>query len=132
MLEILGKTNFDFMGKRYLAFAFSGIMAVLGIVAIVQISRGAANLGIDFSGGTAVQLKFDQAIRIDESQPRRLAVRGALVAGDDEAGVVGIGDEAQARVGGAPAARPAVEVARPRSAPRRPAASDARRARGRA
>src|SRR5215510_8956404 len=68
MLEILGKTNFDFMGKRHLAFIFSGIMVVLGIVAIVQISRGAANLGIDFAGGTAVQLKFDQAIRIDEAR----------------------------------------------------------------
>jgi preprotein translocase subunit SecF len=61
MLEILGKTNFDFMGKRHLAFLFSGIMVVLGLVAVVQISRGAANLGIDFSGGTAVQLKFDEA-----------------------------------------------------------------------
>src|SRR5215467_10420889 len=68
MLEILGKTNFDFMGKRHLAFIFSGIMVVLGIVAIVQISRGAANLGIDFAGGTAVQLKFDQPIRIDEAR----------------------------------------------------------------
>ena len=68
MLEILGKTNFDFMGKRHLAFIFSGILAVLGIVAIVQISRGAANLGIDFAGGTAVQLKFDQPIRIDEAR----------------------------------------------------------------
>jgi len=68
MLEILGKTNFDFMGKRHLAFIFSGIMAVLGILAIVQISRGAANLGIDFAGGTAVQLKFDQPIRIDEAR----------------------------------------------------------------
>jgi preprotein translocase subunit SecF len=68
MLEILGKTNFDFMGKRHLAFLFSGIMVVLGLVAVVQISRGAANLGIDFSGGTAVQLKFDQAIRIDEAR----------------------------------------------------------------
>jgi preprotein translocase subunit SecF len=68
MLEILGKTNFDFMGKRHLAFIFSGIMVVLGIVAMVQISRGAANLGIDFAGGTAVQLKFDQPIRIDEAR----------------------------------------------------------------
>jgi preprotein translocase subunit SecF len=68
MLEILGKTNFDFMGKRHLAFIFSCIMAVLGIVAIVPISRGAANLGIDFAGGTAVQLKFDQPIRIDEAR----------------------------------------------------------------
>ena len=52
MLEILGKTNIDFMGKRRLAFFFSGILVVLGIIAAVQISRGHANLGIDFAGGT--------------------------------------------------------------------------------
>lgn len=68
MLEILGKTNFDFMGKRKLSFAFSGVMVLLGLIAIVQIARGAANLGIDFAGGTAVQLKFDQAIHIDEAR----------------------------------------------------------------
>lgn len=68
MLEILGKTNIDFMGKRRFSFLFSGIMVLLGIVAIVQISRGSANLGIDFAGGTAVQLKFDQSIRIDEAR----------------------------------------------------------------
>ena len=43
-------------------------MVVLGIVALIQIARGSANLGIDFAGGTAVQLKFDQAIRIDEAR----------------------------------------------------------------
>ena len=68
MLEILGKTNIDFKGKRRFSFLFSGIMVVLGLIAIIQISRGAANLGIDFAGGTAVQLKFDQAIRIDEAR----------------------------------------------------------------
>ena len=68
MLEILGKTNIDFMGKRRFSFLFSGIMVVLGLIAMIQISRGAANLGIDFAGGTAVQLKFDQAIRIDEAR----------------------------------------------------------------
>jgi preprotein translocase subunit SecF len=68
MLEILGKTNIDFMGKRHLAFLFSGIMVLLGIVAMVQIARGAANLGIDFAGGTAVELKFEKPIRIDEAR----------------------------------------------------------------
>ncbi len=68
MFEILGKTNIDFMGKRQLAFVFSGIMVLLGLVAVVQISRGTANLGIDFAGGTAVQLKFDQPIRIDQAR----------------------------------------------------------------
>jgi len=68
MLEILGKTNIDFMGKRRYAFVFSGVMVLLGIVAMIQIGRGAANLGIDFAGGTAVQLKFDQALKIDEAR----------------------------------------------------------------
>ena len=68
MLEILGKTNIDFMAMRKIAFAFSGIMVLIGLVAVIQISRGAANLGIDFAGGAAVQLKFDQPIRIDEAR----------------------------------------------------------------
>ncbi len=68
MLEILGKTNIDFMGKRKIAFIFSGIIVLIGLVAVVQIARGVANLGIDFAGGTAVQLKFDQAIRIDAAR----------------------------------------------------------------
>ncbi len=68
MLEILGKTNMDFMGKRRYAFLFSGIMVLLGIIGLIQIGRGAANLGIDFAGGTAVQLKFDQPVRIDEAR----------------------------------------------------------------
>jgi preprotein translocase subunit SecF len=56
------------MGKRRYAFIFSGIMVLLGIIGLIQIGRGAANLGIDFAGGTAVQLKFDQPIRIDEAR----------------------------------------------------------------
>ena len=68
MLEILGKTNIDFMGKRYYAFMFSGLMVVLGIIALIQIGRGQANLGIDFAGGTAVQLKFEQPIRIEDAR----------------------------------------------------------------
>jgi preprotein translocase subunit SecF len=68
MLTILGQTHIDFMGKRYIAFAVSGLLVLLGLVAMVQIARGAANLGIDFAGGTAVQLKFDQPIRIDEAR----------------------------------------------------------------
>ncbi|CUQ68300.1 protein translocase subunit SecF [Candidatus Nitrospira inopinata] len=68
MFEILGKTDIDFMGKRKITFALSGLMVALGLVAVIQIARGAANLGIDFAGGTAVQLKFEQPIRIDEAR----------------------------------------------------------------
>lgn len=68
MLQILGKTQIDFIGRRKYAFILSGFLAFLGFLTVVQIFRGEANLGIDFAGGTAVQLKFDQPIRIDEAR----------------------------------------------------------------
>jgi preprotein translocase subunit SecF len=74
MLEIVKDTNIDFMGKRKYAFVFSGILAIIGIIAIVQIANGRANLGIDFAGGTAIQLKFEKPVNIG-------AVRKALADG---------------------------------------------------
>src|SRR5207247_2873209 len=68
MLEILGKTSIDFMGLRRYSFAFSGVLILIGLIALAQIWRGAANLGIDFAGGTAVQLKFDQPIPIEQAR----------------------------------------------------------------
>ena len=64
MIEILGKTSIDFMGWRRYSFALSGLLVLLGIIALIQISRGSANLGIDFAGGTAVQLKFEKPVSI--------------------------------------------------------------------
>ena len=76
MFEILGKTSIDFMGLRRYSFAFSGVLALVGLLALVQIGRGAANLGIDFAGGTAVQLKFEQPVPIE--QARQALVRNGL------------------------------------------------------
>lgn len=70
-MEILGKTNFDFIGKRTVAYAVSAVLVILGILALIQISRGAANMGIDFAGGTSVQVKFEKAVDLG-------AVRQAL------------------------------------------------------
>jgi len=68
MMEIVGKTSVDFMGKRNIAFAVSGVLVFLGVVAVIGIVAGWANLGIDFAGGTAVQLKFDQPLGIEEAR----------------------------------------------------------------
>jgi preprotein translocase subunit SecF len=62
MIELIKNTHINFLGKRYIAFALSGIMSIIGIIAIVQIATGSANLGIDFAGGTAIQLKFEKPI----------------------------------------------------------------------
>jgi preprotein translocase subunit SecF len=70
-VEILGKTNFDFIGKRHIAYLISGVLVFSGILALVQISRGAANMGIDFAGGTSIQVKFQKPVDLG-------AVRDAL------------------------------------------------------
>src|SRR3972149_6955059 len=62
MLELIKKTNINFISKRYYAFGFSGLLVVLGIIAFVAIVFGKGKLGIDFSGGTMVQGNFEQAI----------------------------------------------------------------------
>lgn len=65
MITFLKKTNINFIGRRKMFFALSVIMSALGLVALIQISRGGANLGIDFAGGAAVQLKFEQPIELN-------------------------------------------------------------------
>lgn len=66
MIEIIRKTNIDFMGKKKIAFVVSGILALIGMIAIFQIADGSANLGIDFAGGTAVQIKFENPVTLQE------------------------------------------------------------------
>jgi len=67
-MELLGKTKIDFIGKRNISFAISAIISILGIIGIIQISRGAANMGIDFSGGTSMQLKFTKPLPIADAR----------------------------------------------------------------
>jgi preprotein translocase subunit SecF len=67
-MELIGKTKIDFIGMKKISFIISGIISIIGIIGIIQIGRGAANMGIDFSGGTSVQLKFSQPIAIEQAR----------------------------------------------------------------
>lgn len=67
-MEILGKTSIDFIGKRKISFVISIIISIIGIIGIIQIARGTANMGIDFSGGTAMQLRFQKPFSISEAR----------------------------------------------------------------
>lgn len=68
MMEFLGKTNIDFIGKRNISFVISAIISIIGMIAIIQMSRGVANMGIDFTGGTSVQLKFDKPLAMSDAR----------------------------------------------------------------
>jgi preprotein translocase subunit SecF len=67
-MQLLGKTNINFIGLRKYAFILSAILVSIGIVALVQIWRGQANLGIDFAGGTALQLKFEKPLKMEQAR----------------------------------------------------------------
>jgi len=66
MIELIKNPNINFLGKRHIAYVISGIVLIIGIVAIVQIATGRANLGIDFAGGTAIQLKFEKPVALHD------------------------------------------------------------------
>jgi preprotein translocase subunit SecF len=73
-MELLKNINIDFMGKRKYAYIVAGILMVLGIVAVIQIALGRANMGVDFAGGTSVQVQFAEMPTLHE-------IRSALDAG---------------------------------------------------
>jgi preprotein translocase subunit SecF len=64
--EIVGVTNIDFIGMRNKTFTLSLILVLLGLVAFVMISMGKANLSVDFTGGTNMQLKFFEQVAIGD------------------------------------------------------------------
>lgn len=67
-MQLIKKTTIDFVGKRKITFVISAIVTIIGVIGIVQIARNAANMGIDFSGGTSVQLNFSQPVSIEKAR----------------------------------------------------------------
>lgn len=64
-MDIWGETNIDFLGKRWIMFAISGVLCIIGIIAAIAIPLGKANLGTDFAGGVAVQFRFERPVHIE-------------------------------------------------------------------
>jgi len=65
-MEFLHKPSFNFMSKRNFAFAFSGIFVFIGLFALVQVARGKANMGTEFSGGSFLQFQAGSPIPIED------------------------------------------------------------------
>jgi preprotein translocase subunit SecF len=67
MQIIKHKTNIDFIGKRKPALFIS---SVLNLAILVGIAIFGFNFGVDFEGGTVVELKFDHPVRAEEVRAR--------------------------------------------------------------
>lgn len=64
-MEILSRpTGINFMGKMRLAIIFSGLIILTGLVSIGI--KGGLKFGIDFSGGTLIQLHFNAVPDIND------------------------------------------------------------------
>lgn len=68
-MRIVGKTNFDFIGLRRIAFVFSAVLVAAGLFALVMIVTGSGNMSIEFAGGTMIQGYFDN--HVETSQLRQ-------------------------------------------------------------
>jgi preprotein translocase subunit SecF len=64
MIELFKQPNIDWMGKAKYFFALSGLLLLVGWSAIYF--RGGIKYGIDFRGGTNVDVRFAQPPNIDK------------------------------------------------------------------
>jgi len=64
MIEIIRKTNFDFIGKRYIFFALSSILILSGMVSLI-VKKG-PRWGLDFTGGNLLEVKFKNPPSVEE------------------------------------------------------------------
>ena len=64
--QFIKTPHIDYMQLKKITFAVSGVLVLVGVIAFVQIARGKANLGVDFSGGALVQYKAEQPFSLQE------------------------------------------------------------------
>jgi len=76
-MRIFENTNYDFLGKRKTFYLIPTVIIVIGF--IILFTTNSIPLGIDFSGGTEIQLKFENDVNISD-------LRDAM----DEAGFAGM------------------------------------------
>ncbi len=74
-MQFFKKTNVDFIGKRHIFFWVSSILSVLAVLAILF---SGIEYGIDFTGGTELTVKFNNAVKTED-------IRSSLKAGGIEA-----------------------------------------------
>jgi len=63
-MQIFQKVNIDFIGKRKMALILSLAVIVIGLLSVLF--HGGLNYGIDFAGGTLVQIRFNSNVTAED------------------------------------------------------------------
>lgn len=82
-MRLIRDTNIGFVYKRRLFFALSGILILASIAAIV--ARGGFNYGVDFTGGSLIQVRFQKQVTTEEvrSALAEIGEAGAMIQRDE-------------------------------------------------
>lgn len=56
--------KFDFVGRKYIWFTISGLVILTGIVGFIL--RGGPKFGVDFTGGTILNMQLNKAVTAEE------------------------------------------------------------------
>ena len=62
-MDLIGKKKFDFIKNRRIVYIISAVIILIGLISIIF--QG-FNLGIDFAGGTLIQIRFDKSVSTAE------------------------------------------------------------------
>jgi len=62
-MDLIGKKKFDFIKNRRVVYIISAVIILIGLISIIF--QG-FNLGIDFAGGTLIQIRFDKSVSTTE------------------------------------------------------------------
>ena len=68
-MQFFQTPSIDFISRRRIAYFVSAGLFIAGLISIIL--HGGLNLGIDFKGGTSIQLRFEQPVTTEQ-------LRGAL------------------------------------------------------
>jgi len=62
-MDLIGKKKFNFIKNRRIVYIISALIILVGLISIIF--QG-FNLGIDFAGGTLIQIRFDKSVSTTE------------------------------------------------------------------
>ncbi len=79
MLQMIGQTTIDFIGKRYLCYSLSFLMIAAGAAAFIL--RGEQRYGIDFTGGMLQEYRFNQPVEVEQLRATlaKVGLGGAVI-----------------------------------------------------
>jgi preprotein translocase subunit SecF len=73
MIELFKSPNYDFIGRRRWAYAISAVFILIGLGSMV--AKGGLRYGIDFSGGTLIQVRFAEPTPVERIRTALEAIR---------------------------------------------------------